>query len=93
MTIFIGSRYENESVQSLKDQQTGSVRDVVFATREVLPSDGFRYHLWAETDRIDRVTQEYLFDADRWWEVMDANPEILNPFDIAPGQVIRIPNG
>jgi len=28
-----------------------------------------------------------------WWEITDINPEILDPFDIVPGTVIRIPYG
>jgi len=27
-----------------------------------------------------------------WWEIMDINPEILDPFTITPGTQLRIPN-
>ena len=91
MTIFIGSRYENETPFSFSDER-GQVRETVLSTRSAPMSDGYRYHIWAETDRVDRLASEYLFDADRWWEIMDANPEILNPMDIEIGQLIRVPN-
>jgi len=28
-----------------------------------------------------------------WWQIMDFNPEIINPFTITSGTYIRIPNG
>lgn len=93
MTIFIGSRYENERVTSLRNPRDRSMRETVFATRSMPVSDSTLYHLWTETDRMDRVAERYLFDTDRWWEIMDANPEILCPFDLVPGQVIKVPNG
>lgn len=92
MTIFIGSRYENEAPFSFADPDTGQVKETVLSTREGNASTSFRYHLWSETDRVDRIARNYLADAEYWWYVMDANPEILSPLDIMPGDVIRIPD-
>ena len=45
-----------------------------------------------EQDRIDQVAKKFLGYSHLWWKIMDFNPETINPLDIAPGTVIRIPN-
>ena len=92
MTIFVGSRYENETPFLLKDPRTQQVRETVLSTRTLNSDTAFRYHLWSETDRVDRLAEKYFGDAESWWYIMDANPEILNVLDIRPGDLIRIPN-
>jgi nucleoid-associated protein YgaU len=42
-------------------------------------------------DRIDYLASIYLGSAVLWWKILDVNPEINNPFNIAPGTVLRIP--
>jgi hypothetical protein len=50
------------------------------------------YYEWVEGDRIDIVSSKYYGDPEYWWQIMDANPEISNPFEINPGTILRIPN-
>lgn len=90
MTIFIGSRYENETIT---EYPKDGVRETILSTRRPASPSTFRYYLWDETDRIDRVTREVILDSSRWWEVMDANPDVLNPLDLSPGSVIKVPRG
>lgn len=90
--MFIGSRYENELPFSFKDPRTQQIRETVLSTRAINTDTSFRYHLWSETDRVDRLAEHYLGDAEFWWQIMDANPELLNILDIKPGDLIRIPN-
>jgi hypothetical protein len=28
-----------------------------------------------------------------WWEIMEINPEIQDPFDISEGTILRVPYG
>jgi hypothetical protein len=51
----------------------------------------FFWYTWQSSDRIDVVAQDLLGDETRWWELMDYNPQVLNPFNIAPGTQIRVP--
>lgn len=52
----------------------------------------FLTYTWTSEDRIDIISFEFLGSPNLWWKIMDINPEIVNPFNIAPGTVIRIPS-
>jgi hypothetical protein len=53
----------------------------------------FFWYTWKNADRIDMVAQDLLGDATLWWQIMDMNPEVLNPLHIPPGTQVRIPSG
>lgn len=44
-------------------------------------------------DRIDTLANDFFGRADLWWVIADANPEIMDWFDLPFGAVLRIPNG
>lgn len=44
-------------------------------------------------ERIDTIAWDFYGRADLWWMIADANPEIIDWFELAPGEVLRIPNG
>jgi nucleoid-associated protein YgaU len=50
-------------------------------------------YTWVDGDRIDFLSAVYLKNSFSWWQIMDINPEIIDPFNIRPGTVIRIPRG
>jgi hypothetical protein len=52
----------------------------------------FYHYTWVEKDRIDILAEEFLGSPDLWWVIMDFNPELIDPFDIAVGTVLRIPS-
>ncbi|TKK84693.1 hypothetical protein FDA94_29200 [Herbidospora galbida] len=85
----MASRYEN--MQPVKT----SFRPGILYGRDLrTPPEGvirFTFHQMSEKDRWDTLASEYLKDVTLWWMILDANPEILDPFDIRPGQVIRLP--
>jgi hypothetical protein len=41
---------------------------------------------------LDNLALRYLGKSNLWWQIMDINPEIVDPFSIEPGTPIRIPN-
>ena len=43
-------------------------------------------------DRLDALANKYLGDSQLWWQILDINPEVINPFNITPGTQLRIPN-
>lgn len=88
--IILGSRYQNQTVSSLQTSN-GGVRH--FVLRNVRPErSGNRLHLWTVSDSIYFLAQAYLGNAARWWEIMDANPELVDAMNIAPGAMVRIPS-
>lgn len=89
--IYTDSRYANGN---LFLAYTNALQDYSVTVFRNFPSERADYFLytWKENDRIDMVAKGFLGTAGTWWKVMDFNPEILNPFDIPVGTVIRIPN-
>jgi len=53
---------------------------------------GVIYYEWTDGDRIDLVATKFYGDPEYWWQIMDINPSILNPMEITPGTIIRIPS-
>jgi hypothetical protein len=51
-------------------------------------------HLVTQNDRLDEVATRYYGRPPLWWQICDANPELLSPLDLlggGPVQVTRIP--
>lgn len=89
--IYLGSRYQNEQVQSVADGDK-PVRQ--FVLRTVVPTDdeSLRTYTWHEGDRIDVVALRELGSAAAWWRIMDVNPDIMDPHGIEVGTLVRIPD-
>lgn len=90
MSISINSRYQTATTQIVTDSRgthqsvnTAGPVDVVFA---------FTYYQWTEYDTIDGVAYVSYGDGKLWWQIGQANPEILDWTRVAPGTVIRIPS-
>lgn len=88
--IFVDSRYADGVSYYANDSRTGNNRITV---RRKFPaySTSFYTYVWVAGDRIDQVAYTFMGDSANWWVIMDANPEIINPFAILPGTHIRIP--
>jgi len=89
--IYLDSRYADGSLFKAYDSRTDTYELTVFRS---FPSYSVAYfsYTWVETDRLDRVALKFLGATNLWWQIMDINPEIIDPLNIAPGTVLRIPN-
>ena len=87
------SRYYDGPLLQTKHKYTGQY--VISVFRAFPQSKELRYILytWKDGDTLARLSEEYGVGAKYWWEIMEINPEILDPFDIAPGTVLRVPYG
>lgn len=90
--IFFDSRYIDSEIRRAQDSRNGKIRFAVYREWPNVNTQFF-YYEWVEGDRIDAVAERFYGSAVFWWRVLDANPDILNPITIAPGTVLRIPNG
>jgi hypothetical protein len=90
--IYTDSRYNNGLLVDVYDTKTNYYQLTVFRAWPNA-SNYFSYYTWEEGDRIDVISNQTYGNPSFWWKIMDYNPEILNPFNIAPGTVLRIPNG
>ncbi len=48
-------------------------------------------HVAREGDTLHTLAVTYYQREDRWWILADANPHVFNPFDLQPGDPIRVP--
>ena len=76
------------------DGQLVVQQDHTVAVRRVFPepSQQVVLYTWLQSDRLDRIAAMFLGDPGKWWQIMDVNPTVQDPYDIRPGQQIRIPN-
>lgn len=89
--IFANSRYVEGNI--FKAYNSQKLNYSVTVTREYPEySTEFFYYTWSERDRVDVLAYKFLGSADLWWQIMDINPEIIDPFDIPIGTALRIPN-
>lgn len=88
--IFEGSRYEDADVVPTEGAD-GVYRATIFPTRTVAPPTAFTRHRVVQGDRLDVLAETAYADPELWWVIADANPELLDPDDLKPGTVIRVP--
>lgn len=91
MTIYLDSRYADGPLFKARDSRTGDYVATVFREWPSYSLAFFTYEV-TEIDRIENIAVKFLGKSQLWWKIMDINPEILNPFSIAPGTELRIPN-
>jgi prophage DNA circulation protein len=89
--IFIGSRYETEQVQYLLDARTETTRPSVLRSPQIDTPESTSFTEWNTAYRLDQVADRLYQDAERWWRIMDRNPEILNPWSVSSGTRVSLP--
>lgn len=89
--IYLDSRYADSKLYRAYDSRTNKYNVTVLRQYPVYETGFFLYE-WKETDRLDLLAMRYFGSPSLWWQIMDLNPEILDPFNIAYGTQLRIPN-
>jgi Phage Tail Protein X len=88
--IFQGSRYTKTPVITPTNAEGASPR--VLDRRAAPEAPGALEHVVSEGERLDQIANRYFAEPKKYWLVLDANPEVLNPFELlAPGRRIKIP--
>lgn len=91
MGIQAGSRYANKDVQAVTDSSGNTRQTIMPQTRKAQTFDVID-HVWTATDRPDLIAGQMYSDETMWWVIAQANPEILDWADVAPGTIVRIPS-
>ena len=93
MTIYQGSRYEDETIVTLLDT-SGVPQTTVVDDISRLPAS-FVYNIYStkQGDRIDQIAMRFLGDPEQWWAIADANPQRIFWDNLPPNTPLRIPNG
>lgn len=89
--LYSDSRYANGFFYKAQKPQDGSFQTSV---DRVFPSVivDFFYYDWKENDRIDLVAHALYNDPEKWWTILDFNPEIADASNIPAGTTLRIPH-
>lgn len=91
MAIYLTSRYASSVVDFVSFKSTTDAYPVVFYEFTSIGKISYSEHTWKIGDRLDQVSMHYYMDPERWWVIMEYNPEITDPQNIKPGTVLRIP--
>lgn len=91
--ISTSSRYNNQPVTYYLDGRTQTTRPTVMRGSTFSPS---AYQVktsirWQQGARVDMMSGKLYGDPDKWWILMDENPEILDPMAIEAGSIVVIP--
>lgn len=91
MAVFRSSRYYSGDAQQIKNKTTKLYTWTVY--RQFPKSMSIKYveYTWADGDRMDYLAAVYLDNSRAWWQIMDINPELSDPFNIPAGTVVRVP--
>jgi hypothetical protein len=91
MTIHRGSRYEYADVVYYTKPYTGDKVTVVNYKFDDIGTITYEKYTWKVNDRLYLLAQEYYKNPTSWWIILEHNPEVKDPSNIAPGTVLRIP--
>lgn len=88
--VFKGSRYTNTDV--ITPPRYDGTAPRVLAEREFPVTTGVLTHIVVDGERLDQLAAQFYSDATKYWQILDANLGVLNPFELlVPGGAIQIP--
>ena len=88
--IFKGSRYAKTAVINPPDTTGENPRSL--AARVMPKTSGAFEYTVMEGERLDQLAARFYSEPKKYWLLLDANPEPLNPFELlVPGRRIKIP--
>lgn len=91
MTISAGSRYATNTVAAVTDD-SGVTRQTILPAPRTAKIFNVTEHVWTDGDRPDLLSGRVYGDETLWWVIAQANPEILDWTEVAPGTVVRVPS-
>lgn len=90
MTIFSNSRYAGDALDLVTDNQ-GVTRNTIILPQPSAVQFRFLNYTWTSVDRIDLLAYRFFGNSVLWWQIGQANPEVLYWDSVTPGTTIRIP--
>lgn len=87
------SRYFDGPLAQIRHKSTNQPTITVFRKFKDQIETTYIEYTWVEGDNFGTFAEKYLGGSKYWWEILDVNPSITDPFSIAPGTRIYIPYG
>lgn len=85
------SRYTRNAVTPVTGPD-GITRLTILPLKPAAATYQVQYYTWADHDRVDSVARNFYGSETLWWNFAQANPQIMNWANVAPGTLIRIPS-
>jgi len=92
MAIERVSRYNDGVLAQIKYEHGNTYAITVFRSWPDEITKSYIDYTWKDGDSWGNLGYQYCGGAKYWWEILDINPEISDPLEVKPGDVIRIPN-
>jgi nucleoid-associated protein YgaU len=87
--IFRGSRYSSVATYQATDADGKTV--AALQTRLIPPTPAGFFHTYTADERLDLIAYKFYRNAEKFWLIADANPE-MDPDDLLePGRALLIP--
>lgn len=86
-----GSRYENSITETVIGPN-GHARQIIVDTPPGAYTFSYVSYQVTADDRIDSISADFYGDPTLWWNIANANPEIMDWSVLPVGAIIRIPN-
>lgn len=87
------SRYFNGPLAQTQHKYTDQYVISVFRKFPESKEVNYINYVWKDGDSLARISETFGIGAKYWWEILEINPEIDDPFGIVPGTTIRVPYG
>lgn len=88
--IFEESRYETASIVPIADNK-GVYRSTIIPRRPPIPPVDYTVHQVVWGDSLDKLAHQAYGDAEFWWRIADANPDLTFPDELPVGALIKVP--
>lgn len=91
MTISRVSRYYDGDLSQIKNKNNDFTISVLrnFPTEKEVT---YREYTWVYGESLGNLAHIFIGDPQYWWEILEINPEITDPFSIEPGTRIKVPS-
>ena len=90
MTVPPNSRYVGGTITRVPSSD--GVYTLTVLRTAPAQTQNYRYYTWQVGDRPDLVAEQAFGNPSLWWAIFDINPEILDPFNVVAGSIVRIPS-
>ena len=88
--VFKGSRYTRINVIQPLNAAGKSPR--VLAERPIVAAPGKLKYIVSDGERLDQLAARFFGEATKYWLILDANLDVLNPFELLEaGVAIDVP--
>jgi len=91
MSIDPQSRYSQPSASLVRVPDSSNTYNLTVFRTVPLASIQFSLYVWQSGDRVDMVAARQYGNPSLWWAIFDINPEIIDPTNIPPGTIVRLP--